>query len=48
MSKKQTLQIVKILKKFNDNLLLILALLGLLSITSSIIAIVYYIITHYA
>jgi hypothetical protein len=47
MSKKQISEIVKILKKFNDNLLLILVLLGLLSTAGLIIVIVHYIITHY-
>lgn len=48
MDKKQKLQIEKVLKKFNDNLLLILVLLGLMFTVGLIISLVHYIIIHHA
>ena len=48
MDKKQKLQIEKVLKKFNDNLLLILVLLGLMFTVGLIISLVHYIVIHHA
>ena len=48
MDKKQKLQIEKVLKKFNENLLLILVLLGLMFTVGLIISLVHYIVIHHA
>jgi len=47
MGKKQKLQIQKVLKKFNENLLLILVLLGLMFTVGLIISLVHYIVLHH-
>ncbi len=47
MDKKQKLQIEKVLKNFNDNVLLILVLLGLMLTVGLIISLVHYIVLHY-
>ena len=47
MGEKQKLQIEKVLKKFNENLLLILVLLGLMLTVSLIISLVHYIVIHH-
>ena len=47
MNKKRKLQIEKVLKKFNENLLLILVLLGLMFTVGLIISLVHYIVLHY-
>jgi len=46
MGEKQKLQIEKVLKKFNENLLLILVLLGLMFTSILIISLVHYIVIH--
>ena len=48
MNKKRKLQIEKVLKKFNENLLLILVLLGLMFTVGLIISLVHYIVIHHA
>ena len=48
MDEKQKLQIEKVLKKFNENLLLILVLLGLMFTSILIISLVHYIVIHHA
>ena len=48
MDKKQKLKIEKVLKKFNENLLLILVLLGLMFTVGLIISLVHYIVIHHA
>ena len=48
MGEKQKLQIEKVLKKFNENLLLILVLLGLMFTVGLIISLVHYIVIHHA
>ena len=47
MGEKRKLLIEKVLKKFNENLLLILVLLGLMLTVGSIISLVHYIVLHY-
>jgi len=47
MDEKQKPQIEKVLKKFNENLLLILVLLGLMFTSILIISLVHYIVLHY-
>jgi len=47
MDEKRKLQIEKVLKKFNDNLLLILVLLGLVFTVGLIISLVHYIVIHH-
>lgn len=47
MNKKRKLLIEKVLKKFNDNLLLILVLLGLMFTVGLIISLIHYIVLHY-
>ncbi len=48
MDEKRKLQIEKVLKKFNENLLLILVLLGLMFTVILIISFVHYIVIHHA
>ena len=48
MGEKQKLQIEKVLKKFNENLLLILVLLGLMFTVGLIISLIHYIVIHHA
>ena len=47
MNKKRKLLIEKVLKKFNDNLLLVLVLLGLMFTVGLIISLVHYIVIHH-